>query len=85
MFEVECQKCNGTGHTVCGTCNGTKRHGKCLKCNGDRMIQSDTGDTMMECPDCEGTGKTICPDCLGEGETVCSACDGTGEIENEVQ
>jgi len=85
MLEAECPKCNGTGHIVCETCNGETRYGKCSKCSGDKMIQDDSGDKLIECPDCEGTGKTICPDCNGEGETVCSLCGGTGEIENKVQ
>ena len=42
-------------------------------------------DGKVECPACEGTGKTTealdtdCPDCSGDGEVECETCGGTGE------
>ena len=45
----------------------------------------DCTDGKVECPACEGTGKTTealdtdCPDCSGDGEVECETCGGTGE------
>jgi DnaJ-class molecular chaperone len=54
----------------------------CPKCGGDETI---------ECPKCEGTGKTFpetlsgiteqdCIKCSGSGEVNCPKCKGRGEI-----
>lgn len=46
--------------------------------------------TMIECPDCEGSGQ--CPFCQGEvdptcpyecGDGTCTCCDGDGEVETD--
>ncbi len=33
-----------------------KKQKACKKCEGDKMIQSENGDSPIICPRCEGTG-----------------------------
>lgn len=67
---VKCEHCNGTGakdgvaFTTCHTCHGTG--------TVTRVQQTILGNmqSQSECPECDGTGKTIseaCPYCKGEG------------------
>ena len=67
---VECQHCHGTGakdgtaFVTCHTCHGTGTI--------SRVQQTILGamQSQAECPECEGTGKTIsqtCTYCRGEG------------------
>lgn len=68
--DKKCEKCDGTGAKskndikTCSTCNG----------NGKVTRQQRTAfgimQSVVDCPDCRGTGKTIlnkCPNCNGEG------------------
>lgn len=67
---VKCEHCNGTGakdgvaFSTCHTCHGTG--------TVTRVQQTILGtmQSQSECPDCDGTGKTIsenCSYCRGEG------------------
>ena len=79
MDNSTCLKCGGTGEIICSVCNGTGRDETCQRCDGDKIIQSENGDTSIICPDCEGTGKQVCKNCFGEAMVECPDCEGTGE------
>lgn len=68
--DKKCEKCDGTGAK---SKNDIKR---CSTCNGSGKVtrQQRTAfgimQSVVDCPDCRGTGKTIlnkCPNCNGEG------------------
>jgi DnaJ-class molecular chaperone len=59
---------------------GSKRPGKCPKCNG-------SGRGPSRCPFCKGTGykdggilgQVYCRDCSGTGYDICFSCKGSGK------
>lgn len=74
---VKCEHCNGTGakdgvaFTTCHTCHGTG--------TVNRVQQTILGamQSQAECPECEGTGKTI--------SERCTYCNGEGVVRKEEQ
>lgn len=36
--------------------------------------------SVVDCPECGGSGKFRCPDCRGEGKVACGRCNGIGKI-----
>jgi molecular chaperone DnaJ len=68
--QVRCETCDGTGAQpghdpiMCSTCNGQGRM------QAARQTFLGTMMTVVDCPDCSGTGKRIdhpCSDCSGQG------------------
>lgn len=67
-IEVTCVTCGGGGN--CGTCNGlgtvaprmkgSRTRSMCLKCSGKKRCRvcSASGELLLACPLCRGTGKT---------------------------
>jgi len=78
---IICETCHGKGTILetCDLCDGT---GRCIKCNGRKVITTLSGQDI-KCNKCHGTGK--CPRCLGRRkiETKCKPCKGTGNIFDE--
>lgn len=74
---VKCEHCNGTGakdgvaFATCHTCHGTG--------TVNRVQQTILGamQSQAECPECEGTGKTI--------SERCTYCNGEGVVRKEEQ
>jgi hypothetical protein len=52
----DCDECAGVG-TV-----------ECTNCEGNGVVQSESGGETEDCPDCEGNGTVNCEACDGEGK-----------------
>ena len=50
----------------CPRCDGTGLKGPCSKCGGTGH-KLGFGNTLLECPNCQGHGIEQCPDCQGHG------------------
>ena len=64
----ECSRCNGSGQ-ICSACPE----------NVDNCECSETGDTWIDCPDCNGegveeNGLEICADC-NETDCICGEAE----------
>lgn len=87
--ECDCPYCDGSGEVSCWNCTDGKM--QCNECDGEGHFDCDTcdgygeitddDDDKVECPDCNGSGKSECSNCDGDGEMRCSTCGGYGTTE----
>ena len=47
----------------------------------DETARSSYADKIVQCPICDGTGKSSCADCQGTGKIKCDRCAGDGKID----
>ena len=47
----------------------------------DETARSSYADKIVQCPICDGTGKSSCADCKGIGKIKCDRCSGDGKID----
>jgi len=90
---IICPECNGSDVINCPDCKGAGScfgAGNCSVCNGRGYNTS--GNQMLYCSVCKGTGKKLCrrcngtgnlgncPKCNGRGAIYCPSCNGTGKL-----
>jgi len=73
--QVMCQRCHGQGFEMCPECHGQGLE-ICNQCNGTQFIQGPNG--RIQCPKCQGRGKTSCRLCHERRKIQCRICKTKG-------
>jgi len=80
----DCNSCGGTGIEMCWNCRN-KGTQPCQRCNSYEIRNSynknpigklKIGDKLINCPNCDGSGKVQCTSCEGKKRKSCTSCVG---------